>query len=141
MDTYNQVDAQAFELPSVMELKESAIHYKLEHADVLLEYDDDTIYSEFNGVGPDRWSPALRNVLTWILRDVLEGVLVHDLDYHKGGDEQAFHESNRALGKNTRKLARKKYGWWRPRRWFLVKLSYKLTEWTDRYGWEGWNKK
>lgn len=131
-------DARA--LPTALELRESATKYKLEHLDVLYAYPDEVLVEQYNGVGPDRWPPEVRDIVSWLLEDVLEAVEIHDMDYHRGGDEAAFHEANEVLGRNVRDLARKKYGWWRPRRWFLNKLSYKLSEWTDKYGWEGWNK-
>ena len=116
------------------------MEYGLEHSDVLSRFDERQLAELYNGVGPDRWPTILRGVLSWLLEDVLESVLIHDADYVVGGDEDAFHEANEVLGANVRTLAKKKYGWWRPRRYFLKKLSYKLTEWTDEYGWEGWNK-
>ena len=137
----NRGDELARSLPGALELKESAKKYGLLHAEVLDEYPDEILVEQYNGVGPDRWPKEARNVLSWLIRDVLEAVEVHDMDYYKGGDERAFHEANEVLGRNVRKLARKKYGWWRPRRWFLHELSYKMAEWTDKYGWEGWNKR
>lgn len=124
----------------LVDLIESAERYGLRHAEVLSMYTVDEIDREFNGVGPDRWPAELRDILSWLLQDVQEAILVHDMDYCMGGTESEYHESNEVLGWNVRRLARKKYGWWRPRRWFLVKLSYKMAELTDRYGWEGWNK-
>lgn len=113
----------------------------LARADVLHAYPMQVIVEQFNGVGPDRWPEAARDILTWLLQDVQAAVIVHDMDFHRGGSKDDFHEANKALGKNVRKIARAKYGWYKPRRWFLKELSYKLTEWTDKYGWEGWNKK
>ena len=127
-------------LPTALELKKSALKLSLKHSEVLNEYDDETLIEQYNGVGPDRWSEELRDILSWLLEDVLEAVITHDMDYYKGGTEGQFHEANEVLGGNVRLIARKKYSWWNPRRWFLKKLSYKLTEWTDRYGWAGWNK-
>lgn len=125
----------------ILSMKETADKLGLLHAQILSEYPLEVLVREFNGVGPDRWPAELRDVLTWLLKDVLEAVFIHDMDYYKGGTKEEYHESNLVLGKNVRKLARKRYGWWRPRRWFLTRLSHKITEWTDKYGWEGWNKK
>lgn len=134
----NEVEVQ--ELPGALELRESAKKYGLKHLPVLYKYCDAVLIAQYNGVGPDRWPPIIRDVLSWALEDVLEAVLTHDMDYYQGGDEKAFHEANEVLGDNVRTLAKKKYGWWRPRRYLLKKISYKLTEWTDKYGWEGWHK-
>jgi hypothetical protein len=135
-----QPEFEAKKLPTALELKESAIRYDLLHIEVFDKVTDEEVIEQYNGVGPDRWSDELRDILSWLLEDVLEAVEVHDLDYYIGGTEEQFHEANYVLGKNVRLLAKKKYGWWRPRRWFLKKLSYKLAEWTDKYGWEGWTK-
>lgn len=134
------MDQTARSLPTALELRASATKYKLEHLDVLYKYPDEVLIEQYNGVGPDRWPEEIRDVISWLLEDVLEAVEIHDMDYYQGGDEAVFHEANFVLGENVRTLAKKKYSWWRPRRWFLKKLSYKLTEWTDKYGWEGWNK-
>lgn len=127
-------------LPDAFKLRESASNYGLEHTYVLYKYPDEVLLEQYNGVGPDRWPPEMRDILSWLLEDVLEAVEIHDMDYFQGGDREKFHEANAILGVNVRTLARKKYHWWHPRRWFLKEISYKLTEWTDKYGWEGWNK-
>lgn len=133
-------DPSAQRLPTALELRESATKYKLEHLDVLYSYPDEILVDQYNGVGPDRWPHEVRDIVSWLLEDVLEAVEIHDMDYYRGGDRAKFFEANAVLGKNVRRLARRKYSWWNPRRWFLKKLSHKLTEWTDKYGWEGWNK-
>ena len=127
-------------LPDALSLRESAKKYGLKHVEVLYKYCDEVLIAQYNGVGPNRWPEEVRDILSWLLEDVLEAVEIHDMDYYQGGDEKAFHEANMVLGENVRILARKKYRWWRPRRYFLREISYKLTEWTDKYGWEGWNK-
>ena len=130
----------ANKLPDALELRDSAKKYELKHLDVLYAYPDEVLIEQYNGVGPDRWPEVFRDILSWLLEDVLEAVEIHDMDYYRGGTKDDFHEANSVLGQNVRRLARKKYGWWRPRRYLLRKVSYKLTEWTDKYGWEGWNK-
>ena len=133
-----KITAQA--LPSAFYLKASAKRLGLKHASVLDEYPDEIIVEQYNGVGPDRWSKQLRWFVTYLLADVLEAVIIHDMDFYKGGDKQTYHEANQTLTDNIKTVARTKYRWWRPRRWFLCKLSGFIGEWTDEFGWEGWNK-
>lgn len=133
-------EAEENKLPDALELRESAKKLGLKHVDVLYKYCDEVLIAQYNGVGPNRWPEEVRDILSYLLKDDLESVEIHDMDYYQGGDEKAFHEANRVLGENTRTVAKKKYHWWNPRRWFLKEISYKLTEWTDKYGWEGWNK-
>ena len=133
-----KITAQA--LPSALYLKASAKKLGLRHVSVLDRYSDEVIIDQYNGVGPDRWSRQLRWFVTYLLKDVLEAVLVHDMDYHQGGDKQAYHDANSTLSYNIRTIAKAKYRWWRPRRWFLCRLSWFIGEWTDEFGWEGWNK-
>ena len=137
----NEEKTVKFVLPDPLELRESAVKYSLEHWSQLYRLTDEELREQFNGVGPDRWPEEFRLVLSDVLEDVLEAVEIHDVDYYLGGDEKAFHEANRILGRNVRKLARRKYGWWKPRRWFLIEVSKVMTELTDKYGWEGWNKR
>ena len=130
-----------FKLPDPFLLRDSAVRHSLDHWPQLYKLSDEELQRQFNGVGPDRWPEDLRLMLSEILEDVLEAVEVHDADYAIGGTEEDFHEANKILGKNVRRLARKKYPWWKPRRLFLIEVSYIMTDVTDKYGWEGWNKR
>ena len=130
----------SYGIPDVAELISRAEKYKLKHREVLNEFTYEQICDEFNGVGPDRWSQELRDILSWVFQDVLEAVMVHDMDYVKGGTHEEFLEANAVLAKNVRRLARKKYHWWQARRYFLYVSSVKMEQLTNEFGWEGWNK-
>ena len=132
-------DFLAMHVPDVENLIKMAFFYQLSHREVLEEYTLDEIRAEYNGFGPDRWPHEVRDVLSWLLQDILEAVLVHDMDFVKGGDEKAFHEANKALERNMKKLARKKHGIFSLRRYFLLFLAPKIRELADLYGQEGWN--
>jgi len=132
-------DFLAMHVPDVEDLARLAFKYRLEHRNVLEEYTFDEIRSEYNGFGPDRWPSEVRDILSWLLQDILEAVLVHDMDFVKGGDENAFHEANAVLERNIRRLARKKHGIFSLRRYFLLFLAPKIRELSDLYGQEGWN--
>lgn len=140
MDGTGSDNLKKIRLPSCRELKASAKKLGLRRVDTLDKVSDETMEEEFNGVGPDSWPALLRDILSYVLEDVLEAVLVHDMDYVVGGDEAEFHDSNKALEDNVRLIAKKKYHFWNARRYFLRELAPKLREWTDDYGWPGWNK-
>lgn len=133
-------DFLSYGMPTVAELIKNAEKYRLKHREVLSEFTYEEICDEYNGFGPDRWSQELRDIASWIFQDVLEAVIVHDMDYVKGGTREQFLEANAALAKNVRRLARKKYGWWKARRYFLYVSSVKMEQLTNKFGWEGWNK-
>ena len=117
----------------------SARRYGLDNWQILWEYPPETLRKEFNGVGPDRWSPALRTTLSWILREFLEAVFIHDMDYVKGGDIDSFYAANRRLAENTRRLTRIKLSRFNPKRWFMLWLAPRLQVWTNKYGRPGFN--
>ena len=129
-----------FSLPSVHSLVKKAEKYDLWHLWSVKTIPEDELEKDYNGVGPDRWSPRLRNALSWLLQDVLEAVLIHDADYTIGGSYEDFLEANAVLCDNICILARKKYGFWRLRRYFLLALAPQIEQLTNRYGWEGWHK-
>lgn len=127
-------------MPTVVDLVNRANEYRLKHREVLLEFTYEQLCEGYNGIGPDRWSQELRDIASWIFQDILEAVIIHDMDYVKGGTREQFFEANAVLAKNVRRLARKKYHWWEARRYFLYVSSVKMEQLTNKFGWEGWHK-
>lgn len=141
-DVKKEVYAQNFSdfrLPSVHELVKRAEKYNLWHLHSLQQIPEDRLLDDYNGVGPDRWPEWLRNAVSWLLQDILEAVIIHDEDYTIGGNYADFLEANAVLADNICILAKKKYGFWRIRRYFLLALAPQIEQLTNRYGWVGWN--
>lgn len=134
------IEAQKLKpLPSIFTLVASAKKMNLDGCNVFNEFTDKELEEQYNGVGPDRFPAYIRDVLSYLLWDCLEGVAIHDLDYCKGGTIGEFHEANARLKRNTRKIARIKFKWYEFRRWKLYIVAPILQRATEKYGLEGWN--
>ena len=138
----NEVEAQKLQpLPSIFELVESAKKLELDGCNVFDKFTREELEEQYNGVGPDRFAKWIRDALSYLLWDCLEGVAIHDMDYYEGGTIDEFHAANRRLKVNTRKIARKKFKWYQIKRWKLYFVAPVLYKATEKYGLEGWNLK
>lgn len=126
-------DAVKFTVDQVRALKRIAQEKKLKGADVLNEYTDEQMASAFNGAGGVETPEWQRWTLTQILKKKLPAILIHDIDYLKGGNEKDFLRANDNLRDNILALDKdEKSKWWQ----FVAR---KAKEWTDEYGRPGWN--
>ena len=87
---------------------------------------------EFNGAGGVKTPEWQRWTLTQILKKKLPAILIHDIEYLKGGKEKDFLRSNDNLRDNILALDNDdKSKWWQF-------VAGKAKEWTDEYGRPGW---
>lgn len=125
-------DAVKFTVNQVRALKRIAQEKKLKGADVLNEYTDEQMAREFNGAGGVKTPEWQRWTLTQILKKKLPAILIHDIEYLKGGKEKDFLRSNDNLRDNILALDNDdKSKWWQF-------VAGKAKEWTDEYGRPGW---
>ena len=127
-------DAVEFTIDQVRALKRIAQEKKLKGADVLNEYTDEQMSSAFNGAGGVETPEWQRWTLTQILKKKLPAILIHDIDYLKGGNKKDFLLANDNLRDNILALDNEdKSKWWK----FVAR---KAKKWTDEYGRPGWNE-
>ena len=125
-------DAVKFTVNQVRALKRIAQEKKLNGADVLNEYTDEQMAQAFNGAGGAKTPEWQRWTLTQILKKKLPAILIHDIEYLKGGKEKDFLRSNDNLRDNILALDNDdKSKWWQF-------VAGKAKEWTDEYGRPGW---
>ena len=125
-------DAVKFTVNQVRALKRIAQEKKLKGSDVLNEYTDEQMAQEFNGAGGVKTPEWQRLTLTQILKKKLPAILIHDIEYLKGGKEKDFLRSNDNLRDNILALDNDdKSKWWKF-------VAGKAKEWTDEYGRPGW---
>ena len=125
-------DAVKFTVNQVRALKRIAQEKKLKGADVLNEYTDEQMAQAFNGAGGVKTPEWQRWTLTQILKKKLPAILIHDIEYLKGGKEKDFLRSNDNLRDNILALDNDdKSKWWQ----FVAR---KAKEWTNEYGRPGW---
>ena len=114
--------------------------YDLEGRSILHLFSIDKIRKEFNGIGPDRMGKTYRKILTFLGHRYLSATMIHDMDYVKGGTKQDFHESNKRLKRNLKKILSHLFSRWNPWYWverLSIQIIYDICE---DVGWEGFHK-
>ena len=125
-------DAVKFTVDQVRALKRIAQEKKLKGADVLNEYTDEQMAQEFNGAGGVETPEWQRWMLTQILKKKMPAVLIHDIEYLKGGKEKDFLRTNDNLRDNILAMDNDEGSkWWQ----FAARKAKELT---DEYGRPGW---
>jgi hypothetical protein len=66
--------------------------------------------------------------------------LIHDLEYHEGGDKAEFRASNHRFYVNGKKAACAMYAWYDPRRMYVIGKAWQFQLLCNWRGWEGWGK-
>lgn len=107
----------------------------LEGAEVLHRLSDARILEACNGIGPE-WMPAwARELLDRRFPVMQVPAMLHDLHYTLAdGSDEAFHEANRMLGENGRRMARHLYGWWNPIRYLVMRDAGRLAAVCEAFG-------
>ena len=126
-------DAVKFTVDQVLALKRIAQENKLKGADVLNEYTGEQMARTFNGAGGVDTPEWQRWILTQILKKKLPAVLIHDIEYLKGGKEKDFLRANDNLRDNILAMDIDEGSKW----WQFA--ASKAKELTDEYGRPGWN--
>lgn len=127
------------DLTAVLAACNSAKSLNLVHSELFDAITLQAIESRYCKPGIDTWTNVSRQILMWLLHDIIEALILYDMEGFVGGSHTSFTQANKALATNIEIIARKKYGWWHPRRYFLLKLAPKLQQLADEYGWESWN--
>ena len=87
----------------------------------------------FNGVGPDRWCPAFRAVVSWLLKPFFTAALPHDWEYSLPRKSyRAFTAANRRFIVNSSLEALDE------RRVSLVFMGVALAVLCQLFGWGGY---
>lgn len=130
---------KALELPQVKELISKARDYKLDNVEIIDRFTLTEVQKIYNGVGPDSFPDELRDALSNVNIECLPAVLIHDLEYYKGGTKEDFSKSNKRLKENMRKCVKENFFilnplyWWY---WFEARVFAKVCQ---EFGFVGWN--
>lgn len=109
----------------------------------LLNADNGAIADEYNGIGPEFLSDAIRGKVTRFLSLFEPAALIHDLRFNRGdGSRLDFNFANIEFHSNCLKLARRRYPWWRPLRRFLAEnAAFALFKAVGSYlGWVAYRR-
>ena len=114
---------------------------ELEGYGILELFTVDSLSEIYNGIGPDRFPKILRDALSALHPSLLPCALIHDVQYHIGGDYEDFTFANKMFGKNGKRMAYYKYGWYDPRRYLVAHKARVFAELCQSFGWKGFNQK
>ena len=114
---------------------------ELEGYGILELFSVDALSEIYNGIGPDRFPQILREALSALHPTLLPCALIHDVQYHIGGNYEDFTIANKMFGENGKKMAYFRYGWYDPRRYLVTIKAWIFAELCQREGWEGFNQK
>ena len=131
-------------MPTIKEIQELMIlaeKYNLEHRDILQMYSISELTHIFNGIGPDRMPKWMREALGFLHPSLVVVALIHDVEFHVGGNEFEFKASNRRFRINGHKVAKQKYSWWNPLRYIVMRKASRFAAYCQLFGCEGWRKK
>ena len=129
-----------FTLEQIESFIEDANRYDLDGRSILHLYSIGAIKENFNGIGPDKMNENLRWFFTVIGWRYMSAVIIHDMDYTKGGTIDDFHKSNRRLRRNLRKILDRLYHRWNPWYWVEYLSINIICRICETAGWEGFHK-
>lgn len=99
----------------------------------------DKVVKIYNGTGPEVFPDWARKVLDLIYKDLQPAVCGHDLDYYYGkGTRADFYAANERLERNGIICAKAKFGWWRLKRYILIRRAKLAAEACDMFGWSAY---
>jgi len=94
-----------------------------------------TLAEDFNGIGPEWFPEQLRKAIDRMHSDFLPVAFVHDVMWsHSDGSISGFDHSNDCFLINGYKVARKKYGWYDPRRYWRMRQARMFAELCQVFG-------
>ena len=131
--------AREYSLKEIRRLIDLANRFELVGREIINEYSIDQIQKVYNGIGPDRFSEKFRKFLTNMNHDPLPAVLIHDLQFDKGGSKERFYEVNDELHKNLVILSSCLYSKWNPWRYIQMFRAWYFCKICDKIGFECWN--
>lgn len=134
------LSSRRFSVDEIEAFIQQSEEYDLEGRAVLHLFSIDKIRKEFNGIGPDRMGKTYRKILTFLGHRYLSATMIHDMDYVKGGTKKDFHESNKRLKRNLKKILSHLFSRWNPWYWverLSIQIIYDICE---DVGWEGFHK-
>ena len=123
-------------------LMESAIDCELEGVELFSRHGFSVIRESYNGIGPEFFSPAVREKVTQFLALFEPAALIHDVrNEFSDGTRYSFNLANYEFLANCERLADEAYAWWRPRRYIARSVARILFDFVSGApGWRAWKE-
>jgi len=122
------------DVEEIEKLREECCRYELSGRELFGRYNADSIRFVCNGIGPS-WMPEILRDFVSTMNPSLEPVAaIHDMRYDIGGTEEDFLAANAEFEENGVRIAKAKFGWWRPRRYLVIAQAKKFRALCDKFG-------
>lgn len=123
----------------VLALKKIAADCALRGYSFLLNFTDEQLSEQYNGIGPE-WFPAvLREIVDTVTSEFQAAALIHDVRWsNSDGSRSFFDESNEELGENCATLAKYFCSWYNPRRYILLRRAKTFKRLCSLFGWSAY---
>lgn len=110
------------DIDEINRLKRLCEEYGLEGREILAKHTDEELARLFNGIGPEAFPGWLRVALDSLHPSLAPVAFIHDVEWSESdGTRETFAESNARFRRNGIKVACAAFGWWRPRRYKVMK--------------------
>lgn len=112
----------------------------LEGAEVLDRFSITEIKGIYNGIGSDVLPDWLRQLITEVAGVFEPAAILHDVEYHIGGNWEKFTEVNSRFERNCKELVKRKFGWYNPKRYIWLNKARRWANYCQLFGWQSFNK-
>ena len=123
----------------ISKLRKMAVEAELDGASKLKRYSLSDLQKIFNGIGSDKFPESIREFLDKLNPTLLPVAMIHDVEWHKSDCKMAtFTESNTRFKENGYKIAKYRYCFLDPRRYFVMLQARKFGNLCQLFGWSAW---
>lgn len=128
----------------VIAMQKQAKELKLKYPECFIVMAPDELKKIANGYGPERWSKALRKIVTWIFRNYPAPAAIHDVRYEfSDGRELTRHAADAEFAANLILVWQNRYGFFRYisiTAWYDRWKISKAADLTAKYGSQAWRE-
>jgi hypothetical protein len=126
-------------LSEVKEMCQLAEDWQLEGREILKKYRNTELASIYNGIGPDAFPEWLRDAISALHPSLAVVAFIHDVEWHESDrSRKKFTESNERFRTNGYIVAKRKFGWYDPRRYAVMNQARRFGNICQIFGWEAW---
>lgn len=123
----------------VRRLLSACAHYRLDGTALVASMPIAFLVQAYNGIGPD-WAPEIvRDAYTALHADFEPAAFIHDTDTElSDGTHEKFVEANERFLTNCTIIAKSKYAWYNPVRYWRLHQARSMYRLLVLFGWTAW---
>lgn len=92
-----------------------------------------------NGIGAESFPEVIRELLDTLNPSLQVVACIHDIEWYESDEtKQSFTESNERFKRNGYKVAKAKFAWYNPRRYFVMNQARRFGNICQAFGWDAW---